>query len=74
MTSDLELFFYLSYIACYYGQDYVNLVAGGRRQISRLKVGDQVWTISNDGKRLIQDEIICILYIGLNTPSLYQFV
>ncbi|CAF2144924.1 unnamed protein product [Rotaria magnacalcarata] len=57
--------------ACYFGQDYVDLVEGGRRQISRLKTGDQVWTISHDGKRLIQDEIMCIPHAGPTTPTYF---
>ncbi len=57
-------------IACYFGDDYVNLVQGGRRRIGSLQVGDRVWTLSNDGKHLIEDEIFCIPHAGPTTPSL----
>ncbi|CAF1332023.1 unnamed protein product [Rotaria sp. Silwood1] len=57
--------------ACYFGEDYVNLVEGGRRQISSLKTGDRVWTISNDGKRLIKDEIIIIPHAGPTIPTYF---
>src|ERR1700722_1508011 len=72
LISKEEYYFFLC-IACHFGEDYVNLIEGGRRQISGLKAGDRVWTISNDGKRLIKDEIMCIPHAGPTTPSLYNF-
>jgi hypothetical protein len=60
-------------IACYFGDDYVNLIEGGRQQISSLKAGDRVWTLSNDGKQLIEDEIMVIPHAGPKTPSSYNF-
>ncbi|CAF1278499.1 unnamed protein product [Rotaria sordida] len=56
---------------CYFGEDYINLVEGGRRQIGNLKTGDRVWTISNDGKRLIEDEIIVIPHAGPTIPAYF---
>ncbi len=38
-----------------------------------LKVGDRVWTLSNDGQHLIEDEIFCIPHAGPNIPSMYYF-
>ena len=72
LVSKEEYYFFLC-IACYFGEDYVNLVEGGRRRISSLKTGDLVWTISNDGKRLIKDEIMVIPHAGPTIPSLYNF-
>ncbi|CAF4975039.1 unnamed protein product [Rotaria sp. Silwood1] len=57
--------------ACYFGEDFVNLVEGGRRQIGSLKTGDRVWTISNDGKGLIKDEIILIPHAGPTIPTYF---
>jgi hypothetical protein len=51
----------------------VNLVEGGQRRIGSLKVGDRVWTLSNDGQHLIEDEIFCIPHAGPNIPSMYYF-
>ncbi len=60
-------------IACYFGDDYVNLVEGGQRRISHLKPGDRVWTLSDDGQRMIEDEIMCIPHAGPTALSLYHF-
>ncbi|CAF3763647.1 unnamed protein product [Rotaria sp. Silwood1] len=68
-----EEYYLVLCIACYFGEDFVNLVEGGRRQIGSLKTGDRVWTISNDGKGLIKDEIILIPHAGPTIPSLYIF-
>ncbi len=46
---------------------------GGRRCIKNLKVGDRVWTLSNDGKHLVEDEIYVIAHAVPNTLSLYTF-
>lgn len=51
-------------LACYFGDDYVNLVQGGQRQIRNLKVGDCVWSLSHDGHQLIEDEIMSIPHAG----------
>lgn len=67
--------FFLLRIACYFGEDYVSLVAGGRRQIRNLKVGDRIWTIRSDGQKLIADEIMCIPHAGPTTFSnLFYFL
>jgi len=67
-----KVYYFFLCIDCYFGDDYVNLVAGGQRRISSLKAGDRVWTLSKDGKRLIEDEIMFIPHAGPNTPSLYS--
>ena len=73
-TSILVIIFLFLIIACYFGEDYVNLLEGGRRQISSLKVGDRVWTRSDDGKHLTADEIFLIAHFASTTPSLYNFL
>jgi len=65
-------FFCLS-IACHFGVDYVNLVEGGKRRISNLKPGDRVWTLSEDGQQLIEDEVMYIPHAGPTTLSVYNF-
>jgi len=40
----------------------VNLIDGGQRSIEQLKVGDRVWSVSSDGTKLIQDEIILMMH------------
>jgi hypothetical protein len=44
----------------------VNLIDGGQRSIEHLKVGDQIWSISPDGKSFIKDEIILMMH---NEPN-----
>ncbi|UJR12604.1 hypothetical protein I4U23_016779 [Adineta vaga] len=58
-------------LSCYFGKDYVNLVEGGRRHISQLKVGDRVWTLSHDGEHIIEDEIMFIGHAVPNTPTYF---
>ncbi|CAF2080502.1 unnamed protein product [Rotaria magnacalcarata] len=60
---------------CYFGEDYVNLVEGGQRTIKNLLVGDRIWTLSNDGKHLIDDEIILMLHAEPKTIiPFYTFI
>lgn len=49
-------------IACYYGNDQVSLVGGGSKSIKDLKSGDKVYSISEDGKDLIEDEIVLMMH------------
>jgi hypothetical protein len=44
----------------------VNLVDGGQRSIKSLKVGDRIWSLSHDGNSLIEDEVVLMMYNGLN--------
>lgn len=44
----------------------VNLIDGGQRSIKELKVGDQIWSISSDGKNKISDEIVLMMH---NEPN-----
>ena len=64
-----SFFFVHSFIACYFGEDLVNLVQGGQRKIRHLKAGDKIWSLSSDGHRWIEDEIMCVPHAGPNTPS-----
>ncbi len=48
----------------------MNLVDGGRRSIEQLKVGDRIWSMTDDINHLIPDEIILIMYNGENEPGL----
>lgn len=61
---------YCSHLACYFGDDYVHLIEGGQRQIKNLQVGDRVWGLTDNGQRLIEDEIMCIPHAGPSTISL----
>ncbi|CAF3662595.1 unnamed protein product [Adineta steineri] len=56
---------------CYFGDDYVDLVHGGRRRIRNLKAGDRVWTLINDGKNFVEDEIMIIPHAGPNTLTYF---
>ena len=60
-------------IGCYFGNDYVNLVEGGRRQIKYLKVGDRVRTLSSNGQHIIEDEVFYIPHVAQTTSSMYHF-
>ncbi|CAF1562050.1 unnamed protein product [Adineta ricciae] len=57
--------------SCYYGKDKVRLINGNERSIESLKIGDRVWTISSDGKSLIEDEIILMMHNGRNVSTLF---
>lgn len=57
-------------LGCYSGEDYVSLVQGGQRLIKNIQAGDRIWTLSHDGKTLIQDEIIAMLHSETKTKSL----
>lgn len=48
---------------CFYGNDMINLVSGGQRSISHLKVGDRVWSINHDGTSLFEDEVMLCLIV-----------
>ena len=61
------------YLACYSGDDYAHLAGGGQRQIKNLQVGDRVWGLSDDGQRLIEDEIMCIPHAGPNSLSSFDY-
>ena len=56
---------------CFYGKDYVNLVNGGRRAIEQLKIGDRIWSMTDNTNELIQDEIIMMMHDGPNQPGLF---
>jgi len=60
-----------SYSFCFYGKDKVNLIDGGQRSIEELKVGDRIWSISDDGKSLIKDEIVLMMQNGPNATALF---
>ena len=45
------------------------MVDGGTRLIEDLKVGDRVWSIGEDGKTFIEDEIILMMDNGPNKTS-----
>lgn len=57
---------YLAGGGCFYGGDFVELVDGGKRSISKLNIGDRIWSISKDGKTKIIDEIILMMH---NEPT-----
>ncbi|CAF1678589.1 unnamed protein product, partial [Adineta ricciae] len=57
--------------SCFYGNDRVNLVAGGQRFIKDLKVGDQIWSMTPYEKSLIQDEIVMMMHNGPNQTALF---
>ena len=57
--------------SCYYGKDKVRLINGNERSIDSLRIGDRVWTISSDGKSLIEDEIILMMHNGRNVSTLF---
>ncbi|CAF0862856.1 unnamed protein product [Adineta steineri] len=57
--------------ACYFGDDYVNLVHGGQRRIGSLEAGDRIWTLSQDGQHLFEDEIMVIPHAGSNTLTYF---
>ncbi|UJR24594.1 hypothetical protein I4U23_005969 [Adineta vaga] len=60
---------------CYYSNDYVKLTDGGYRRIGSLKSGDRVWTLTNDGQYLIEDEIIIVIHAGSNISiDFYTFI
>jgi hypothetical protein len=52
--------------ACFSGTDQVNLIDGGRRSIEQLKVGDRIWSMTDDTSHLVPDEIILIMHNGSN--------
>ena len=54
---------------CFYGGDYVNLVDGGQRRVDGLQVGDRIWSLSNDGKHLVEDEIVLMLHAERNSSG-----
>jgi len=56
-------------IACYFGGDFASLVEGGYKQIGQLKAGDRVWSLSNDGKQLIEDEVMVMPHNAPLTPG-----
>ena len=56
-------------IACYFGGDFASLVEGGYKQIGLLKAGDRVWSLSNDGKQLIEDEVMVMPHNAPLTPG-----
>jgi hypothetical protein len=49
-----------------YGGDSIDLIDGGGRLISKLKVGDRIRSISLDGNKIIDDEIVLMLH---NEPN-----
>ncbi|CAF4548875.1 unnamed protein product [Rotaria socialis] len=64
-----------NFTRCYFGEDYVNLVDGGQRAIKNLLVGDRIWTLSSDGRHLIDDEIILMLHAEPKTIiPFYTFI
>jgi hypothetical protein len=54
---------------CFYGADQVSLVGGGRRSIEDLRAGDRVWSMSVDGLKWIEDEIVMMMDTGHNQSS-----
>jgi hypothetical protein len=58
--------------ACFYGTDQVNLIDGGRRSIEQLKVGDRIWSMTDDTSRLVPDEVILIMHNGSNQTGLFE--
>ena len=52
--------------ACFSGTDQVNLIDGGRRSIEELRVGDRIWSMTDDTSRLVSDEVILIMHNGSN--------
>lgn len=68
----MRMTYYRLYLACYSGDDYAQLVGGGQRLIKNLQVGDRVWGLSNDGRHLIEDEIMCIPHAGPTTLSVFD--
>ena len=59
---------------CFYGKDQVNLIGGGRRTIEQLKVGDRIWSMTDDTTRLVPDEIILMMHNGPNQAGLFPLV
>ncbi len=48
---------------CLYGDDFVLLQDGSRKQLKNLRSGDKVYSIDKEGKR-VKDEIIMMLHGG----------
>ncbi|CAF1584213.1 unnamed protein product [Didymodactylos carnosus] len=56
---------------CFYGGDLVHLIDGGKRSISKLKVGDPIWSLNLDGNGLIEDEIVLMMHNEANKSALF---
>lgn len=52
--------------SCYYGGDYVTMTDGQQKRIDHLQIGDQIWSLSQNGHHLIQDEIILMMHTSQN--------
>ena len=50
----------------------MNLIDGGQRTIEQLKVGDRIWSMTEDTSRLVPDEIILMMHNGLNQAGLFE--
>ncbi|UJR14333.1 hypothetical protein I4U23_001329 [Adineta vaga] len=57
--------------SCYYGGDLIHLLDGTYKRIDQLQVGDRLWSLTKDGKRIIEDEMILMMYADANNSILF---
>jgi hypothetical protein len=41
--------------------------------MDNLQVGDRVWSLSRDGKHIVDDELVLMLHSERNTSGVYNF-
>jgi len=68
---EIILFILIKGGSCYFGGDLVNLINRGYRRIDDLQVGDRIWSLAQDGKTLVEDEMILMMHAESNSTSIH---